>query len=360
MKPINYFFFWIFLIVLTVIITFISAELLCKIAGVGKPNLTLTGPKHLFVPDPDPQIAFRMRPNYRDFVYGSQVSINPKGLRDLDYPYTKPEGIKRILVLGDSVAFGYGVNEEDTFANQWEALWQEQTPNRYQIINSGVPSYTTMQEVRWFEIEGMLYQPDAVVLTYVMNDPEPVHQLDANGGFIPLEIDQFYAETATLFPKTVLPYTQSSHLMNFLNRLMLHTHPNWHEIHQRLTQYFNHDIFLTPHWDECRASVKRLKDICDENGIYLLAVIYPLMYRLHAVEDHDFAAHYQTALKMMTDENVPCIVPLDDYIGQNVDAMRSYVDDPHPSRASHAILAKRLHQCFAGQTNGITKWDDYE
>lgn len=360
MKPIHYFFFWVVLTLFTAVITVISAELLCKIAGVGKPNLTLTGPKQLFIPDPDPQLAFRMRPNYKDFVYGSDVSINPKGLRDLDYPYQKPENIKRILILGDSVAFGYGVNEEDTFANQWEETLQSTSPNQFQIINSGVPSYTTVQEVRWFELEGLRYQPDAVVLTYVMNDPEPVHQLDEHGGFVPLEIDHFYAELASLFPQPILPFTQSSQLMNFLNRLMLHTHPHWHDIHKRLAQYFNHDIFQTQHWDECQSSILKLKEKCDENQIYLLAVIYPLMYRLHAVEDHNFITHYQTAQQKMTELGVPCILPLDDYIGQNVDAMRAYIDDPHPSRASHAIMASRLHQSFGGNTPGISKWKSYE
>lgn len=341
-------------------IAFISGEILCRIAGVGKPNLTLTGPKQLFVPDPDPQLAFRMRPNYNDFVYGSDVSINPKGLRDKDYPYQKPEGIKRILILGDSVAFGYGVDEADTFAKQWETFLQDESPHQYQIINSGVPSYTSVQEIRWLELEGLQYQPDAIVLTYVMNDPEPVHQLDENGGFIPLDIDHKYAEIASLFPKPILPFTQSLQLFNFINRLIQHTHPNWHIIHERLVQHFNHDIFETPHWGECQDSVKRLKEICDERDIYLLAVIYPLMYRLHDTKDHDFLIHYDKVRQMMIESGIPSILPLDDFIGQKVDSMRAYVDDPHPSRDSHGIMAQRLHHTFAGKTDGIPKWDQYK
>ena len=69
------------------------------LVGVGAANLTMTGPRHLYVPDPDPHIAFRQRPDYQDFVYGAEVAINAQGLRDRESPYEKPEGTRRILNL---------------------------------------------------------------------------------------------------------------------------------------------------------------------------------------------------------------------------------------------------------------------
>lgn len=43
------------------------------------------------------------------------VEINDRGLRDYDYPYTKPEGVRRIVFLGDSMTAGMQVPLEDTF-----------------------------------------------------------------------------------------------------------------------------------------------------------------------------------------------------------------------------------------------------
>jgi hypothetical protein len=40
------------------------------------------------------------------------------------------------------------------------------------VINSGVGGYNTVQEVTYFKQEGVTFQPDLVMLTYVQNDIE--------------------------------------------------------------------------------------------------------------------------------------------------------------------------------------------
>lgn len=327
----------------------LAGELFCRIAGVGKPNLTQTGAKQLYVPDADPQIAFRMRPRYTDFVYGSDIVINTKGLRDHEIPYEKPAGKKRILILGDSVAFGYGTTMGDTFAKQWERWLNEKQPSVWEIINSGVPAYTTEQETRWFEVEGLRYQPDAVVVAYVMNDPEETHPLRQDGNLDRIEIDNFYQKMAELIPKPVLPFTEHSHLLKFVNRWISYANPNWKILHEELTRYFCQDIFAQPGWRRCQDAFLRLRDRCQKENIFLLTVIYPTMYRLHSLEEHPFTPHYEKIQQFLEKNGIACVLPLDNFIGQSVDAMRAYPDDPHPSGASHRIFALRLNEEFRKQ-----------
>ncbi|MBI1390750.1 MAG: hypothetical protein GC154_20150 [bacterium] len=334
--------------------SFLMMEFACRLLGVGEPNLTLTGNKRLFIPNDDPEIAFTMRPDYEDFVFGSNVRINAKGLRDEEVDYEKPDGVKRILLLGDSVTFGYGVKEGDCFGDQWEAWLNRRQPGRWQVINSGVPAWTTVQEVRWFETEGLRYQPDAVALTYVMNDPEPVHRLLPDGTTEILPVDEMYRGVAELFPKPVLPFTGGSYLMKFLNRTLLLMHPNWREVLSRLDTWFNRDIFEQPGWDACLAAFERLKRDCGERGIFLLVIQHPLMFQLYSKEGHAFTPHYQRVEQALTERGIAYVNPLDDYIGQRVSAMRAYVDDPHPSRAAHLIHAQRLHREFQ------QRWDGYQ
>ncbi|RJP27233.1 MAG: SGNH/GDSL hydrolase family protein [Candidatus Omnitrophota bacterium] len=338
---------WLFVIFATaasVFVAFTLCELICRFTNIGCPNRTLTGPKKLYVSDPDPNIAFRMRPQYEDFVYGAPVKINEKGLRDQTTPFEKPPGVKRILILGDSVAFGYGVPVEDTFSDQWEKKLNEAESNsRWEIINGGVPAYTTVQEVRWFETEGFSYHPDAIIVTYVMNDPEPVHRLGENGNFVLQDIDQFYQELANLFPPTILPLTDISYFMRFLNRLLLIPHPHWKILHEKLVLYFCEEIFTTPAWEDCKESLRRLCQYSIKHDIFLLVAVYPMMYRLHSPDEHPFSPHYLHVQQFLKQEGIPCIVPLHPFIGQSVDAMRAYVDDPHPSRKSHRIFAQNLH-----------------
>ena len=53
-------------------------------------------------------------------LMGVDVNINSKSLRDYEYAYTKPKDVYRILVLGDSFTFGWGVPFENTFSKVLE------------------------------------------------------------------------------------------------------------------------------------------------------------------------------------------------------------------------------------------------
>jgi hypothetical protein len=62
----------------------------------------------------DAQLGWRLKPGATGVSYRSgervDYQINSKGLRDDETSYEEPSDIFRILLLGDSHAFGYGVN----------------------------------------------------------------------------------------------------------------------------------------------------------------------------------------------------------------------------------------------------------
>ena len=65
--------------------------------------------------------AFELRPGA---VVRAEVdyAISSAGLRNPEVPVAKPAGVRRIAVLGDSIAFGYWVAEEQVFARQLERM----------------------------------------------------------------------------------------------------------------------------------------------------------------------------------------------------------------------------------------------
>jgi lysophospholipase L1-like esterase len=94
------------------------------------------------------------------------VRISKQGIRaDRDYTIPKPPQITRIAALGDSFVFGSGVERGQTFVAQWEALQKD-----VEIINLGVPGFTSIHAVRWFEYLGVTMDVDAVVLFVSDND----------------------------------------------------------------------------------------------------------------------------------------------------------------------------------------------
>ncbi len=134
---------------------------------VQEPGHERTGHKYLF----DSQLGWRNIANWQATTFGQELRTNSKHLRDREYEYQKTSGWNRILVLGDSFVWGYGVANRDIFTEVLEARFaSDQLP--CEVINTGVSGWGTDQEYLYFANEGVKYSPDLVVLAfYLGNDP---------------------------------------------------------------------------------------------------------------------------------------------------------------------------------------------
>jgi hypothetical protein len=95
-----------------------------------------------------------------------QVTTNSKGVRgEKEYSYERDPSIKRIVVLGDSFAFGDQVNDDETFASVLEKSLLDT-----EVINLGVSGYGTDQMHIYFMLEGIKYQPDLVLFAIYDGD----------------------------------------------------------------------------------------------------------------------------------------------------------------------------------------------
>ncbi len=94
------------------------------------------------------------------------VSINSHGLRDVETPYEKPAGERRVLCVGDSFTFGQGVELDECFVKVAESLM----PDEWRCINTGVPGWGTADELDFIEHEGFKYDPDIVAICFFGND----------------------------------------------------------------------------------------------------------------------------------------------------------------------------------------------
>jgi lysophospholipase L1-like esterase len=100
------------------------------------------------------------------------VKRNPEGFRDALHVLTPKLGTSRLLCVGDSVAFGWGISRtEDRFGEQLAKRLQAKTRHDWESLNASEPNAHTLDHIRF--LERMLpYRPDVVVLLYVFNDIE--------------------------------------------------------------------------------------------------------------------------------------------------------------------------------------------
>lgn len=121
-----------------------------------------TGHKYIY----DELLGWRNIPNWESTTFGKKLTINSKGLRDSEHPYAKPEGVKRILVLGDSFAWGYSVADDETFSAVLEQRLSQREGTRWEVINTGVSGWSTDQQYLFLREEGLKYDPDIVLLAF--------------------------------------------------------------------------------------------------------------------------------------------------------------------------------------------------
>jgi hypothetical protein len=94
-----------------------------------------------------------------------QATVNGEGYRGPVVARRPAPGRSRVVMLGDSVTFGHGVGDDETFC---AALSRDP---RLEAVNLGVPGYGTDQELIQLEREGLAFHPQAVVLNVcVAND----------------------------------------------------------------------------------------------------------------------------------------------------------------------------------------------
>jgi lysophospholipase L1-like esterase len=118
----------------------------------------------------DPVYGWSHRPGqegrFASWGFDTGVRINSHGFRGPETRFDKPPGHHRVVVLGDSFVWGFGVEEADTFP----ALLQAALGAGSEVLNLGVSGYSTDQELLVYRNVGRRYQPDVVVLVVASND----------------------------------------------------------------------------------------------------------------------------------------------------------------------------------------------
>jgi lysophospholipase L1-like esterase len=153
--------------------------------------LRFNGYGNLEIYQPDPKLYWRLKPNQDCYTkVGHQpVHINSQGTRGPEFATAKPANTLRILSLGDSRTFGWGLPDVDNYSRRLERMLQEHfngkhptsniehptsnepTPNpsqegskRVEVINAGVNAWSFSQMQVFFRDVGLGWSPDFVIL----------------------------------------------------------------------------------------------------------------------------------------------------------------------------------------------------
>lgn len=163
------------------------------LTGLFEPVLHVWQVQELFRLDDD--LIYSLRPNASRVAPGEEfterASTNAIGLRDGTIrPREEFDG--RIVVLGDSMVFGHGVDDHESFPNQLEAVLRERGRN-VDVINAGIKGYGTdgMYKLWKTRLEPQDLEPDLLIFAVYQNDlhdniGQPLYTI-RNGRLAPID-----------------------------------------------------------------------------------------------------------------------------------------------------------------------------
>lgn len=154
---------------------------------------------------------------FNTLEYTAQAQINSIGIRNAEIALPKPNGVYRILAVGDSFTFGWGVNVQDTWEKQLEKLFAAKG-KKVEIINAGIPGL----ELDSYEQACLAYsqrvQADAIIVGFDSTDDinqrlEIYHNLEQETPFW----NTLYPTFTRLPHKYISPVIDESYLQNHPN-----------------------------------------------------------------------------------------------------------------------------------------------
>lgn len=272
----------------------------------------------------NPELVREHRPHVKTLLYGAWVETNADGFRDKDYPKKKNDSIFRILVLGDSITFGWGVATNETYS----ALLEEELnllvgggggrPSSYtavEVINTGVGNYNTQMELAVLKEKGLVYHPDLIILEYYTNDAELGYKKAE-----PIMIKKTYLY-AFLWDK----------LQNIKAKVSSHGY----------YQSFYADLYTEGFQGKknMEKSLREIIRISKENNIPTLIAVFP---EFHQFDPYPFS--YVTSLikGIAQEENASFVDLLPSYMGTNPQDIWVSQEDVHPNALGHKIAANAI------------------
>ncbi len=140
-------------------------ELVAKVAGLplGAPLL----PDSRNCLQRSSLLSMEFRPHCHGAL-GTVFDTNDLGFRG---PEVRDDGSRRILAIGDSCTWGWGVPQDASYPAVLQRLLDQRPDGaRYQVINAGIPGYTSYHGLLYLRERGLALHPSILILGYGFND----------------------------------------------------------------------------------------------------------------------------------------------------------------------------------------------
>lgn len=252
------------------------------------------------------------------------VTRNNYQLRDDQFETEKKEGTVRIAVVGDSIAFGGGIeNPNDRFSDILEKKLAD-SGLKVEVFNLGVPGTDTVNQTDSYKKFDHL-KFDIVVWEYFLNDIQPSKSTGT-------QIIGEQRQTG----KTVNMLSQKSYFFDFIYwRLSGKYNSTFLKLKDADLELYSNEVELTRHKKDIESMLAYFK----EKNQKAVVIIFPMIYALgdtypssiHEMLRSEFEAGGATVVDLLPDLN-----------NQKPTVLMASKFDSHPNELVHRIAAEKL------------------
>ena len=252
------------------------------------------------------------------------VRLNSLGFRDADHALTAAPSTKRLLVVGDSIAFGWGIPDANNrLGEQVVQRLQRRTGETWEAMNASRGGADTLDEIGFLQ-KMMPYQPNVVLLIYVFND------LD----YLAPQLSPHLASSPIL-PQWLL-YSNSYLAQEIILRLRLVYYQFWPAPQLGPDPYMNREL-VARHLQD----VVRFVRIAAQNGATVKVVPFEID------PGTQFRVRYQRFLEQATEAQLPICSLQHTFERYNLRELTVSPLDGHPNEFADRLAADTIAQCLA-------------
>ena len=283
---------------------------------------------YLMLPDSPLEYALRPGVNRENEVVDSGIKwsyqLNADGFRGDEFDVQSNN--KRVLFIGDSYTFGWGVDQQEVLPYQLEQLLAGPPyAMNVDIYNLGVPGYNTVQEFHLLNQVLDRYSPELVMVGYVMNDAQP----QANVHERPSVRYRYVRSWLLAFIKEQYNYYMHE------GEAVLATGLNLPD-----TDFVSSVVENQPKWVATRQALTDMADLARSRDIPFILVVFP-SFNMHLDRRYPFRPIHDEVNAWSAEAGVTSVDLLDYLQGIDREAYR-VAGDGHPNGKAFESTAEVL------------------
>ncbi|MCI0589567.1 MAG: SGNH/GDSL hydrolase family protein [Planctomycetes bacterium] len=273
----------------------------------------------------DARLGWRYQPGFRGRFLGPRyasipIEINSRGFRGPEFSSEPSPDSFRIAGLGDSIAFGAGVREEETVLRRLEHRLRVRNPQT-EVLNFGVNHYDAEREALLLESDVLPLRPNLVLLAFCLNDAGTEEG------------------NPTLRAPLAVRLLRSSAVLRLAHRRVLGSSERYADSYQRLYLDRIEEDWRSAGESRVEAAIARISEASRRAGARLAVAAFPHRTQLGP----SLRPAMQDRLASICDRQGAPFLDLREAYSSRTPSDPFLPGDPwHPSPSGHALAAEAL------------------